>query len=200
MYKLVLRSNMSKAKQFGKWITNDVLPSIRKYGYYKLKKSTEEERDELLKKINYLEKQNKNMKNELKKDKFPDGGLVYALDYSSEDGEMYRIGVSNNMNNRKKIHDTHNVTKRKVVLIQQVKCPVKLEYCLRGMLYEYRYKNKKDVYVCNLQQLKKAFKTCLNSIDCMNQKGGYFNNSIIELKNKVTTLNNRIKRINKVVN
>ena len=52
-------SKMKKAKNFTNWITNDVLPSIRKYGYYKMKKSYEKNKNDLLDKINYLEKQNK---------------------------------------------------------------------------------------------------------------------------------------------
>ena len=35
-YSLVLSSKLEKAKKFKKWVTSQVLPSIRKYGYYKL--------------------------------------------------------------------------------------------------------------------------------------------------------------------
>ena len=35
-YSLVLSSKLETAKKFKHWITSDVLPSIRKYGYYKL--------------------------------------------------------------------------------------------------------------------------------------------------------------------
>ena len=34
LYTLILRSNMAKAKEFKKWVTNDVLPEIRKNGKY----------------------------------------------------------------------------------------------------------------------------------------------------------------------
>ena len=34
LYSLILRSDMPTAKQFKRWITSDVLPSIRKYGMY----------------------------------------------------------------------------------------------------------------------------------------------------------------------
>lgn len=37
LYKLILRSKMKKAQLFSDWVTNDVLPSIRKFGYYKMK-------------------------------------------------------------------------------------------------------------------------------------------------------------------
>ena len=33
-YSLILRSDMPKAKQFKRWVTSDVLPSIRKHGMY----------------------------------------------------------------------------------------------------------------------------------------------------------------------
>ena len=35
-YSLVLSSKLENAKKFKKWVTSQVLPSIRKYGYYKL--------------------------------------------------------------------------------------------------------------------------------------------------------------------
>ena len=35
-YSLVLSSKIENAKKFKKWITSEVLPSIRKFGYYKL--------------------------------------------------------------------------------------------------------------------------------------------------------------------
>ena len=35
-YSLVLSSKLETAKKFKKWVTSEVLPSIRKFGYYKL--------------------------------------------------------------------------------------------------------------------------------------------------------------------
>ena len=34
LYSLILRSNMDKAKEFKRWVTKEVLPSIRKTGWY----------------------------------------------------------------------------------------------------------------------------------------------------------------------
>ena len=36
LYTLILRSRTPEAKQFKRWVTHEVLPRIRKYGYYKL--------------------------------------------------------------------------------------------------------------------------------------------------------------------
>ncbi len=36
LYSLILRSKLEKAKEFKRWVTSEVLPSIRKQGQYKL--------------------------------------------------------------------------------------------------------------------------------------------------------------------
>lgn len=201
MYKLILTSRMPKAKKFNNWVTNDVLPSIRKYGSYKLKKEYENEMDNLLGKINDLEKQNKKMQNELKKEKYPSGGVVYAIDYSDDHDEIYRIGMTGDMDARKQIYDTHSLYKHKVIIIEQSKCPVRLETCIRAMLYDYRYKNKKDFYLCGLNIVKRAFRTCINSIECMNQKGGGNSDDFInKIKNRVNRLQNKINKLDIMLN
>lgn len=162
LYTLMIRSRMKAAEQFSDWITHEVLPSIRKYGPYKLKKELEEKFDGMVEKINFLEKENKKVKqenkkmeNDLKKEKYPTGALVYAIDYSTEDEEIYRIGMTRNMKTRKRVHDTHNLHNHKVVVLMETTCPIKLESCIRSMLYDYRYKNKKDFYICNIKKIKR---------------------------------------------
>lgn len=34
LYSLIFNSTLPKAKEFRRWVTSEVLPSIRKYGYY----------------------------------------------------------------------------------------------------------------------------------------------------------------------
>ena len=53
-----------------------------------------------MKKINFLEKQNNKLKNELKIEKYPNGSLVYIVDYTDEQENMYRLGKSDDMNKR----------------------------------------------------------------------------------------------------
>ena len=60
-------------------------------------------------KINLLEKQNDKLKNELKIEKYPNGSLVYIIDYTDEQTNMYRLGKSDNMKKRKQIYDTHTI-------------------------------------------------------------------------------------------
>ena len=41
-----------------------------------------------MEKLNFVQKENENMKKELKKEKYPDGALIYAIDYSDNEQEI----------------------------------------------------------------------------------------------------------------
>ena len=203
LYKLILRSKLKTTKKFSDWVTNDVLPSIRKFGYYKMKKSYEKDKNDLLEKINYLEKQNKLMINDLKKEKYPNGAVVYIIDHGDDpnyEKDVYRLGSTDDMNKRKKIYDTHTLHKRPVVEKYFTEKAVRLEMCIRSMLYDYRYKNKKDFFLCDRDIIKKAFKNCIKSIKNMKdiQKGGGIN-EIDSLKSQLEKLDKEIENINKLL-
>lgn len=173
LYFLIISSKMLEAKKFKYWITHQVLPSIRKYGYYKLKKNTDIEINQLIDFINYLDEKNKNIKKDIKQNKFPNGGIVYAIDYSTKYENIYRIGMTSNMKLRKKIYDTHTLHNYKVIMIKETKCPLRLESCLKAMLYDFRYGNKKDFYVCSLKKIILSTNKCIKSLECIDkQKGG----------------------------
>jgi prophage antirepressor-like protein len=198
MYELLLSSRMEKAEKFKKWITRDILPSIRKYGYYKLKEKYDSTMEEIKNKISYLEKENEILKKDLTKDKYPNGGMVYVIDFSDEKNNIYRIGMTDNMDKRKKIYDTHSFHRKQVVYFVETDCPRKLETCIRSMLYDYRYKNNKDFYVCELKTIKKLFTLCQKSLKCMNQKGGNFiEKKVNTLKKKLEILKKKMENIRK---
>ena len=111
----MLSSRLPKTKKFKIWITNEVLPSIRKYGYYKMTNKYKTKIKNIMKKIDFLEKQNKLMKNELKKDKFPKGALIYVIDYSNDKNNIYRIG-------------------KLMILIKELKYMI-LIYCIKKMSF-----------------------------------------------------------------
>jgi prophage antirepressor-like protein len=94
LYNLILQSRSAKAKEFKLWLTKEVSPSIRKYGFYKQKKKYDKNMDSLMDKINKLEKESNKMKNDMKKEKFPCGGIVYVINYSDENDNIYRIGMT----------------------------------------------------------------------------------------------------------
>lgn len=174
LYTLLITSKNIKAKKFIKWITNDVLPKLRQKNIF----SPDENITKLLKKINELETKNKLLQNDLKLEKFPEGAIVYVIEDTDFNGEIYyRIGKTDNMNKRISIHNTHSIHNKKVVHYVELLCPLQLETCIRSMLYKYRYKNKKDYFKCELKKIIKAFDKCIESIKCVeNQTGG--NNKI----------------------
>lgn len=51
LYFVMMRSRSDKAKPFRQWVVNEVLPAIRKKGYYTLK---ENKRDVLVRKLEFL--------------------------------------------------------------------------------------------------------------------------------------------------
>ena len=74
------------------------------------------------------------------------------------------------------------------------------------MLYDYRYKNRKDFYICKLSKIKKAFKNCIKSIKNMTQTGGSNTNTntntntdIDILKKKINKLDKHIDKYNKLL-
>jgi len=68
------------------------------------------------------------------------------------------------------------------------------------MLYDYRYKNKKDFYLCDLSIIKKAFRNCKRSIKNMNQKGGGINDiDKLKLKVKVNRIDKKIVDVDKLL-
>jgi prophage antirepressor-like protein len=197
LYSLLIKSNKPAAKKFTAWITGEVLPSIRKFGYYKMKIKYEQDKTNLLQQINSLTKKTKTMENDLKDNKYPEGALVYIIDYSDEDKTLpgiYRLGITDNMKNRKQIYDTHTLHKKQIVHYEVINDPIRLEQCIRSMLYDYRYKSKKDFFVCPLSIIKKAFISCITMLKSMNNQTGGGNIKLITLKKKLNRLDKNIDK------
>jgi len=215
MYDLLTQSKMLKARKIRKWITHVVFPSLRKYGYFNLKRKCQSERTKMTKKLTQLEKMKNQLQQDLKKEKYPKGGVVYAIDYTIDGKQIYKIGMTTDINKRKKSYDTHNLHNHQIKHMQETRCPIRLETCVRAMLYDYRYKNKKDFYVCNLEKIKNAFDACLNSMSCLDkQKGGsktqkkrdpkniqntIINNIIETAKQERGVLINKIRKLNRKI-
>jgi len=118
---------------------------------------------------------------------------------------MYRLGKTDNMNKRKKIYDTHTIYKKNIILIKKVSCPLQYESCLRSLLYNYRIKNRKDFYECDIKKIEKAFDKCDESIKCMNQIGGnkiltILDIEIEQLKQNKEQLKLKINKYNTILN
>jgi len=195
LYTLLITSKTQKSKKFIKWITNDVLPKLRQQNIF----SSDKNITKLLKKINKLEIINKLLQNDLKIEKFPEGAMVYIVEEHDVNGDIYyRLGKTDNLNKRIAIYNTHSIHNKKVVHYVELECPLQLESCIRSLLYKYRYKNRKDLFKCTLNKIKKAFRKCINSIKCIEaQDGGGFtiNNNI-----KITYYENKLRQIYDYIN
>ncbi len=137
------------------------------------------------------------MKSDLKTEKYPNGALFYVVDYSEDDNEIYRIGITDDMTKRKKIYDTHMLHKRKVILKEEVKTPIQLEMCVRSLLFDYRYRDNKDFFECNKKTVEKAIIKCKKNIKSVIQTGGSdminkYNSQIKNMKNKLKILKKEI--------
>ena len=87
---------------------------------------------------------------------------------------------------------------------------MKLELCVRSMLYNFRYKNKKDFYICDLKIIKDAINICIkdqkniNNKNLKNQIGGYgsnlLNTLLINMKNDKEKIINKIEKFEKILN
>ena len=69
LYSLLISGRSKRAKKFHRWITNEVIPKLRKRNI----DTTDIDINKLLQKINKLEKHNKILQNDLKLEKFPEG-------------------------------------------------------------------------------------------------------------------------------
>ena len=117
LYSLILRSKLEGAKKFKRWITSEVLPSIRKSGTYKLQqdlllkdnqillkdeviKNVVSEKEMIKKNYSHLEKVHDSLKKTRNYHKFKKGRCCYVLyDPWRTDG-YYKVGHTKNINRR----------------------------------------------------------------------------------------------------
>jgi len=212
LYSLMLRSKMPKAIQFSDWVTHEVLPNLRKYGSYKLAKKYQNTLTKLQDEIKCLRTSNLQMETDLKKEKYPNGGMVYILDHSTDKKEIYRLGLTANMRTRKQVHNTHLLHKIPVAHFKETDNPKGLEMCIRSLILRYKYRNNKDFFICSLSTIKKAFAKCHRNLRTMepskprkgakskSQKGGKSNmidQRISALKKQIANTKVRLARAKK---
>lgn len=211
LYALIYASKMKKAKKFKHWVTSEVLPTVRKYNYVELRQKYDDTMKSFGDKIEFLKKQNMKMKNDLINEKYPDGALFYVLDYTDDNLDIvegkqrvYRIGIADDMKSRKALYDTHMLHKKKAVICEEFKNPAQFEICMKSALFEYKYKARKDFYICTKKVLFAKFEKCKNMLVPKKgvQKGGgsyLFQDDITELKEQKKELALRIKIIDELV-
>ena len=158
LYSLLIHSRTQIAIEFQEWITENVLPSLRKYGIYEIEDKQKKKIKNMNLKIKQLEKQKIKLENNIKKEKYPDGGFIYIIEVE----KMYKIGITENLKKRINTYNTGNPNKTNIIYYKKTTCPIQIELCIKSILYKYRIKNKKEFYNCKLQKIKDVINKCIN--------------------------------------
>lgn len=144
---LCMRSRTEKAEK------------VRKY-YIDIEKLIDSYKDTI---INNQNKKISILENDMKKEKYPKGGYCYIFEEIDNIGEKYyRIGQSQDMNKRMANHNSSNIHKKIVIFKIKTSNILHYENCLRGSMYDFRYKNNKDYYKLPFDKLKYAVQNCKN--------------------------------------
>jgi hypothetical protein len=194
---------MKAAKKFKKWVNSEVLPTVRKFNYIELRDNYDKTMKTFGDKISFLQDQNKKLRSDMKKEKYPKGAVFYVLDYTDDyedevtgTEKVYRIGIADDMKSRKALYDTHMLHNKKAVINEELKNPSQFEICMESALYDYRYSDRKSFYICSKKVLMNSFEKCKKMLLSKKvQKGGgdnIFEDDISELQKKKQEIGIRI--------
>ena len=120
LYSLILRSKLEKAKIFKRWVTSEVIPSIRKTGQYKIEESIQQRLDNLQQTVETVTNENLKIKStyshlaelhdqlRMKRNyhKFKKGNCVYIITDRWREKDYLKIGYTDNINERLRTYRT----------------------------------------------------------------------------------------------
>jgi len=132
------------------------------------------------------------LENDLRKEKQPSGDICYIFEEVDElNIKYYRLGQTENLAKRMASHNSSSVHKKVVAFKIKTTNILHYEACLRGLMYNFRYKNNKDYYKIPLDKIKYAIENCGKVVKKLknDMKGGSKND--YEIDNK--RINNEIK-------
>jgi prophage antirepressor-like protein len=188
LYKLIMRSNKPVAQKFQEVVCEEILPSLRKKGEYKIQsiihknKELEEEKLKIEEEKNNLDAQNQisqklikdlNKKLERKqRTKYELSNSIYIISNKFFEG-YFKIGKSSSFNNRLNSYSSGSPVEYKVEYICKVrnKCEeTAVENMVLQILKVYRVKNHMDqdrewLHGVDLEIIKKEIDSCVNFIN-----------------------------------
>jgi phage anti-repressor protein len=95
--------------------------------------------------------------------KQPSKGVIYVLKMNNTDGEVYRIGKTNDFNKRMSVYKTANPKQIETVFMYETDMINEIEKCLRLMLEGTNYRKNRDFYEVDLNVIKNLIREC----ECM---------------------------------
>lgn len=165
LYEMMINSKKEKAKKFKRWITSEVIPTIRKTSKYSLDKSYEEKIKTLNKKLSQYKKRIGVLENNQKKTKYSNGGYVYIVKPTNVTDDMLKLGKTGNINKRLDTYNTSLPDNMKVIYKIKVDDPTAVEMCVKGHINHLRYRKNKEYYIIKKNKLIDIMKKCIRSIN-----------------------------------
>jgi prophage antirepressor-like protein len=162
LYLLLLNSKKNSAKHFKIWISEEVMPSIRKYGKYKFSISQKQKLDIINKKIAKLRKENRTFKNNQNKFKVKKRGALYII--SPINDNKKKMGFTFDPDGRFSNYNTAHPDRIKLHYLVYSDHPKELEKCVKSLLTKYQYRKNKEYYECSLKKIKHAINDCTKMI------------------------------------
>jgi prophage antirepressor-like protein/uncharacterized membrane protein YcaP (DUF421 family) len=164
LYGLIMFSKLKGAEEFRNWITDEVLPTIRETGMY-----ISSNENTLLKKmdskIKKLTKELRILKNNQKKTRGPQGGMVYILKPIKTTSKLLRIGSTEDIENRMNVHNSAVADNMELLFKFPTKNHKEVENCVKYALKKYQYRKNREYYKCQLDTIRKLIKKCENIED-----------------------------------
>jgi phage anti-repressor protein len=171
---------------------------VREY-YIEIEKLIDKYKDIIIEENN---KKIKILENDLRKEKQPSGNICYIFEEIDElNIKYYRLGQSGDLTKRMATHNSSSVHKKVVAFKIKTDNILHYEACLRGSMYNFRYKNNKDYYKIPLEKIKYAIKNCGGVVKKLknNIDGGENNNYVIDNKKINTEIKIMFSKISKCV-
>jgi hypothetical protein len=146
-----MKSKKKEAVEIQEWITNDVMPSIRKYGQYKLDSNIKKQLDALNILLEKYKNENKILKHNLKNPK--KGKVVYLLrsiettiKLDKSETLFVKFGRTKNMKTRKANYDTAHKNRVQVLKTINVDDAKIIEDCVINKMEDYKISDGKEYF------------------------------------------------------
>jgi prophage antirepressor-like protein len=165
---LIYGSKKKEAKKIREWITGEIMPTIRKYGQYKLDNNTKKQLDELNKLLEKKTNEIEVLKHNLKKPKFKKGKVVYLLrsvettiKLDKSETLFVKFGRTKNMKTRKANYDTAHKNRVQVLKTINVDDAKIIEDCVIKKMEEYKISDGKEYFECSYNDIIKQIASCI---------------------------------------
>lgn len=162
LYFVITKSTKPNAKQFQKWVYQDVLPSLRKKGSYEMEKKykfiLESKEDEIKRTTQLLEIKNTELKDikeniidlekqavRRKRRKVVDGKVIYII-ANKHFKNKYKLGISQNFTGRISTYNTHSADDFELIWYRKTVYNDILEITLKKTVSDKLYFKSKEWY------------------------------------------------------